>query len=169
MTSSLWAPGANASGRRDFGRGVTMMSDIRAQQEIESGVLSFRRERIEDGVLLARVAIRPGETSTPHYHPETHDTLYVMKGVLTVKVEVASGTPVPPYRAMCGRAPEISQRDSGGEIHTFRLHPGEILVIDPPAVHCTSNAGGTPCSFICIEGIGEYRFIPAEGVPPSSP
>jgi len=137
-------------------------SDNPIQREVESGVLAFRREGIQEGVHLARIAIRPGETSTPHYHPATRDIFYVMAGTLTITVEVpAAEGGVPPYDSLAAAAPEIVRTATGHEIHTIRLHPGEILAVNPPAVHCTSNAGDGPCSFLCIEGIGEYRFVPA--------
>lgn len=137
------------------------VSDDRLQQQVESGVLAFRRERIQEGVHLARIEIRPGETSTPHYHPATRDVFYVMAGVLTVTVEVAAQGATPPYDSLAAAAPEIARTDAGTETHTIRLQPGEILAVNAPAVHCTSNAGDGPCSFLCIEGIGEYRFVPA--------
>jgi len=145
------------------------MSEVRPQAAIEGGVLFFRRERIEEGVHLARIAIRPGETSTPHYHPSTQDVFYVMAGDLTVTIEVNPDDPLAPYRSLCTSAPEIIRGENGRQIHTLRLRPGDILVVNPLTVHCTSNRGETPCSFICVEGIGEYRFIQAPSATVSSP
>ena len=135
------------------------MSETRTQEAIEAGVLSFRWECIHEGVQLARISIRPGETSTPHYHPTTHDVLYVMAGILTVTVEVKSDVEKMPYQALCNESPEIVHAEPGKQIHTIRLHPGEILVVNPLVVHCTRNGANTPCSFLCIEGIGDYGFI----------
>ena len=137
------------------------MNDGRTQEAIEGGVLAFRRERIEEGIHLARIAIRPGETSTPHYHPSTQDIFYVMSGVLTVIVEVNPDDALPPYRSLCASLPEVVSAKDGKQIHRIRLQPGEILVVNPFAVHCTSNLGETPCSFVCIEGIGDYKFVQA--------
>ena len=136
------------------------MSEVRTQEAIEGGVLAFRRERIEEGVHLARIAIRPGETSTPHYHPATRDIFYVMSGVLTVAVEVNPGDALPPYALLCAGRPEVAPIENGQEVHRVRLLPGEILAVNPLAVHCTSNAGETPCSFLCFEGVGDYQFVP---------
>jgi quercetin dioxygenase-like cupin family protein len=137
------------------------VSENRVQQEVESGVLAFRRECIQEGVHLARIAIRPGETSTPHYHPVTRDVFYVMAGVLTVTVEVPADATTPLYDSLAAAMPKIVPTEAGTQIHTIRLEAGEILAVNPPAVHCTSNAGDEPCSFLCIEGIGEYQFVPA--------
>ena len=134
------------------------MKDGTTQEAIERGVRGFRRERIEEGVHLARIDVMPGETSTPHYHPSTKDVFYVMSGVLTVAVEVDEGA-LPPYQTLCARAPESVDAENGKHVHKIHLQPGDILVINAFAVHCTSNLGDIPCSFLCIEGIGEYKFI----------
>jgi mannose-6-phosphate isomerase-like protein (cupin superfamily) len=145
------------------------MSDVKTQEAIEGGVLAFRRERLEEGVHLARISIRPGETSTPHYHPTTRDIFYVMSGVLTVAVEVNPDDASPPYRFLCAGDPEVARIEDGKKIHRVRLMPGDILAVNPLAVHCTSNAGETPCSFLCIEGIGDYKFVQVTSSVPSSP
>ena len=83
-----------------------------------------------------------------------------MSGVLTVAVEVNPNDALPPYALLYAGCPEIAPIENGKEIHTVRLLPGEILAVNPLAVHCTTNAGETPCSFLCIEGVGDYEFVP---------
>ena len=145
------------------------MSDAKTQEAIEGGVLAFRRERIEEGVHLARIAIRPGETSTPHYHPATRDIFYVMSGVLTVAVEVNPDDALLPYGFLGAGPAEVARSASGKEVHRVRVLPGEILAVNSLAVHCTSNADETPCSFLCIEGIGDYKFVQVASSVTSSP
>jgi quercetin dioxygenase-like cupin family protein len=145
------------------------MSDARTQEAIEGGILRFRRERVQDGVHLARIAIRPGETSTPHYHPSTQDTFYVMSGVLTVTVEVSPDDVLPPYQSLCAAPPEVVRAENGKHVHRLRVRPGEVLVVNPFAVHCASNAGDSTCSFLCIEGVGDYKFVQVPSSVTASP
>lgn len=126
--------------------------------ENERAVLSFRREPMADGIQMARVALRQGESSLFHHHSRTRDTFYVLKGELVVTLRVASGSPgyyviAKPRREAAGPEPRMTR---------VTLGPGDVLVIDPGIVHCAANLAAAPCEFLCLEGVGEYDFIQEE-------
>jgi|SRR5215471_2635590 len=128
-------------------------------EDNEAKVLSFSRERLFEGVQMARVALRRGETSTRHLHTRTRDVFFVMSGRLTIKVHLPHAQIVQGYRALSTSAVEIQQAGDGGAIHRLLVGPGEVVVIDPGTVHSATNLDAEPCHFVCIEGVGEYDFV----------
>jgi hypothetical protein len=69
---------------------------------------------------------------------------------------------VPSFRAINAGRPEVREA-TDAHVLRFRLHPGDVLVIEPGVVHCAANLDDEPCSFLCIEGVGAYDFVLAEG------
>ena len=130
--------------------------------ENERNILQFRREQLADGVQVAHVAIRRGESSLVHHHTRTGDTFYVMTGQLMVTLYVAHDQPQMAYKAICSAAPRVTPGRAGQRIHYLQLSPGDVLIIEPGVVHCTANLHDAVCRFLCIEGIGEYDFIQEE-------
>jgi mannose-6-phosphate isomerase-like protein (cupin superfamily) len=126
-------------------------------EENERQALSFRRERLTEGVQVAHVAVRQGENSLSHHHSRTRDTFYVMSGQLTVTVHVGA---VPrPYHVIASRQPMETCDGAGRPVHRVFLGAGEVLVVEPSVVHCAANLHEEVCRFLCIEGVGEYDFI----------
>ena len=126
----------------------------------EATVLAFQRDRVFEGVHVARIGLRQAENSTFHSHTETRDTFFVMAGRLTIDIRVDASTTVLPYRLLkvgtdSDRSPD---RDRSTPIHRLVLHPGDVCVVEPGVVHCAMNLDPEPCHFLCIEGIGEYDF-----------
>lgn len=125
----------------------------------EDSVLAFQRDRVFDGVHVARVGLRQGENSTFHRHSQTRDTFFVMAGRLTVDVNVGAGAqPSNNYHLLKVATPDRSNMSERGAIHRVVLEPGDVFVIQPGVVHCAMNLDPDPCHFLCIEGIGEYDF-----------
>lgn len=128
--------------------------------ENEKNILGFRREQLADGVQVAHVAARRGESSLLHRHTRTRDTFYVLTGLLTITLHL------PPdsissdcYHSLSGVIPLITHGMAGQQTHRVQLAPGDVLVIEPGVVHCASNLHEPICRFLCIEGVGEYDFI----------
>ncbi|HYO51352.1 hypothetical protein [Archangium sp.] len=127
-------------------------------QQVEERVEGFQRTPLSDQCYLASIRLRRGQSSTFHHHTVTRDTFYVVKGRLTVFIEVGDGaSPEKAYHALCATPIE---RQAGGQRHEVRLLPGEVLVIEPQVVHCAANLNDELCEFLCIEGVGAYDFIP---------
>lgn len=93
----------------------------------------------------ARHAERPGfrinevQISTTqkvpwHYHNNVQDTFYVLKGRIRVFL-----------------------RDPKEEV---RLEPGQTYTVAPKRPHLVINGGDSSATFLVLQGIGEYDFVP---------
>ena len=93
----------------------------------------------------ARHAERPGFRITElqisatqqvpwHYHTRVQDTFYVLEGEIRLFV-----------------------RDPKEEIH---LKPGESYAVRAGRPHLVTNAGATSATFLVLQGIGEYDYVP---------
>jgi quercetin dioxygenase-like cupin family protein len=69
-----------------------------------------------------------------HYHSNVQDTFYVIEGHLRLFV-----------------------RNPKEEI---RLGPGDTYSVQPRRPHLVTNAGDTPATFLVLQGIGDYDFVP---------
>ena len=76
-----------------------------------------------------------------HYHNNVQDTFYVLKGNL-----------------------RIFMREPKEEV---RLAPGETLTVKPRRPHLVTNGGEDSATFLVLQGIGEYDFVPL--VPDAKP
>jgi len=137
----------------------------RTASENEASIQSFRRERLGEGVQVAHVTLRRGESSLMHSHTRTRDTFYIVSGCLTLTLYEREDGPNPSHRALNAGSAEVraSETSASARVLRFRLHPGESFVIEPGVVHCAANLDADACSFLCIEGFGAYDFVLAEG------
>jgi len=69
-----------------------------------------------------------------HYHNNVQDTFYVLKGQIRVFL-----------------------RDPKEEI---RLEPGQTYTVAPKRPHLVINGGDSSATFLVLQGIGEYDFVP---------
>jgi len=69
-----------------------------------------------------------------HYHNNVQDTFYVLQGSL-----------------------RIFMQDPKEEV---RLGIGETHSVRPRRPHLVTNAGDGPATFLVLQGIGEYDFVP---------
>jgi quercetin dioxygenase-like cupin family protein len=69
-----------------------------------------------------------------HYHNNVQDTFYVLKGRIRVFL-----------------------RDPKEEI---RLEPGQTYTVAPKRPHLVVNGGDSSATFLVLQGIGEYDFVP---------
>jgi len=108
-------------------------------------------EAVKDGSHLYEVerraehAARPGFRITEiqlsktqkvpwHYHNNVQDTFYVLKGNL-----------------------RLFLRDPKEEV---RLGPGDTYLVKPRRPHLVTNGGEGSATFLVLQGIGEYDFLP---------
>ena len=76
-----------------------------------------------------------GKQKVPwHYHNNVQDTFYVLKGQIRVFL-----------------------RDPKEEI---RLEPGQTYTVAPKRPHLVINGGDSSATFLVLQGIGEYDFVP---------
>lgn len=106
------------------------VKDSRHLYEVERR--TFHAER--PGFRINELQISPSQKVPWHYHNNIQDTFYVLQGGI-----------------------RIFLRDPKEEI---RLGPGETFSVKPKRPHLVINSGETSATFLVLQGIGEYDFVP---------
>jgi len=86
------------------------------------------------GFRISELQIGPTQQVPWHYHSNVQDTFYVLEGRLRIFV-----------------------RDPKEEI---QLGPGETFTVRPGRAHLVTNGGNTSATFLVLQGIGEYDYVP---------
>jgi len=86
------------------------------------------------GFRINEIQISPSQKVPWHCHNNIQDTFYVLQGRI-----------------------RIFLRDPKEEV---RLGPGETFSVRPQRPHLVSNGGDTSATFLVLQGIGEYDFVP---------
>jgi len=86
------------------------------------------------GFRIGEIQISPSQKVPWHYHSNVTDTFYVLQGAI-----------------------RIFLREPKQEV---RLGPGETFAVPPRRPHLVVNGGDTSATFLVLQGIGEYDFIP---------
>lgn len=86
------------------------------------------------GFRISELQIGPTQQVPWHYHNNVQDTFYVLEGRLRIFV-----------------------RDPKEEI---QLGPGETYSVRPGRAHLVRNGGQTSATFLVLQGIGEYDYVP---------
>jgi quercetin dioxygenase-like cupin family protein len=86
------------------------------------------------GFRINELQISPTQKVPWHYHSNVQDTFYVLAGNI-----------------------RIFMREPKEEM---RLGPGDTLSIAPRRPHLVINDGDTSATFLVLQGIGEYDFVP---------
>jgi quercetin dioxygenase-like cupin family protein len=95
-----------------------------------------RRDRHAErpGFRISELQIGPTQQVPWHYHTTVQDTFYVLEGRL-----------------------RLFLRDPKEEV---RLGPGETYAVRPGRPHLVTNSGDTSATFLVLQGIGEYDYVP---------
>jgi quercetin dioxygenase-like cupin family protein len=86
------------------------------------------------GFRINELQISPTQRVPWHFHNHVQDTFYVLEGRL-----------------------RIFLRDPEEEI---RLAPGETCSVKPGRPHLVTNGGEGSATFLVLQGIGEYDYVP---------
>ena len=86
------------------------------------------------GFRISELQLSPTQRVPWHYHTTIQDTFYVLEGRLRIFV-----------------------RDPKEEI---QLGPGETYAVRPGRAHLVTNAGPSSATFLVLQGIGEYDYVP---------
>jgi mannose-6-phosphate isomerase-like protein (cupin superfamily) len=86
------------------------------------------------GFRITELQISPSQKVPWHYHNNVADTFYVLAGNL-----------------------RIFLREPKEEV---RLAPGESYRVPARRPHLVINGGSTSATFLVLQGIGEYDFVP---------
>jgi quercetin dioxygenase-like cupin family protein len=86
------------------------------------------------GFRISELQLSPTQTVPWHFHNKVSDTFYVLTGEMRLFLQ-----------------------DPKQEV---RLKPGETFVAAPGRPHLVTNAGQTSLTFLVLQGIGEYDYVP---------
>jgi quercetin dioxygenase-like cupin family protein len=86
------------------------------------------------GFRISELQLGPTQTVPWHYHTRVQDTFYVLEGRL-----------------------RIFLRDPKEDV---RLAPGETYAVRPGRAHLVTNDGEGSATFLVLQGLGEYDFVP---------
>jgi quercetin dioxygenase-like cupin family protein len=106
------------------------VKDARDLYEVERRARHAERP----GFRISELQISPTQKVPWHHHTNITDTFYVLEGRL-----------------------RIFLRDPKEEV---RLAPGETYAVRPGRAHLVTNGGDTSATFLVLQGIGEYDFVP---------
>ncbi len=88
------------------------------------------------GFRINELQISPTQIVPWHYHSNIRDTFYVIEGHL-----------------------RIFLREPKEEV---RLGPGDIYPVGPRRPHLVTNGGDRSTTFLVLQGVGEYDYVPLE-------
>jgi quercetin dioxygenase-like cupin family protein len=91
------------------------------------------------GFRINELQISPAQKVPWHYHTNVQDTFYVLAGRIRVFM----------------REPK----------EDVVLGPGETFTLAPRRPHLVTNAGNASATFLILQGIGEYDFVPLVPLP----
>jgi len=91
------------------------------------------------GFRINELQISPAQKVPWHYHTNVQDTFYVLAGRIRVFM----------------REPK----------EDVVLGPGETFTLAPRRPHLVTNVGNTSATFLILQGIGEYDFVPLVPLP----
>ena len=86
------------------------------------------------GFRIAELQISPTQKVPWHCHSNVRDTFYVLAGTIHIYLQNPKEDVV--------------------------LNPGETFSVAPLRPHLVTNAGETSATFLVLQGIGEYDFVP---------
>ncbi|HEY7141571.1 MAG TPA: cupin domain-containing protein [Methylomirabilota bacterium] len=89
------------------------------------------------GFRITELQISASQRVPWHYHTNIQDTFYVLEGRL-----------------------RLFLRDPKEEVG---LEPGETYAVRPGRPHLVTNGGGASATFLVLQGIGEYDYVPLTG------
>lgn len=86
------------------------------------------------GFRINELQISPTQKVPWHYHTNVQDTFYVIEGCIRIFLQ--------------------SPKEE------VTLKPGETYCVPPRRPHLVTNSGNSSATFLVLQGIGEYDFVP---------
>jgi len=86
------------------------------------------------GFRITELQISPTQKVPWHYHTNVQDTFYVLAGSIRIYLQ-----------------------DPKESVH---LTPGSTYAVPPGRPHLVTNAGDASATFLVLQGIGEYDYVP---------
>ena len=86
------------------------------------------------GFRISELQIAPTQNVPWHCHTNVQDTFYVLEGRLRIFLQKPK--------------------------QEVRLQPGDTFTADARRPHLVTNGGKKPVTFLVLQGIGQYDFVP---------
>jgi mannose-6-phosphate isomerase-like protein (cupin superfamily) len=86
------------------------------------------------GFRISELQLSPTQKVPWHTHNNISDTFYVLEGRMRLFLQ-----------------------DPKEDVN---LAPGEVYVVKPKRPHLVTNSGTTSLTFLVLQGVGEYDFVP---------
>ena len=86
------------------------------------------------GFRISELQISPAQRVPWHYHNQVDDTFYVVEGSIRVFLK--------------------------NPVEEVQLAPGASYRVRAGRPHLVTNAGNTSATFLILQGIGEYDYVP---------
>jgi len=109
------------------------IQDASRAYEVERRALHAERP----GFRISEIQIGPTQKVPWHYHSNIQDTFYVLEGTI-----------------------RLFLRDPKEEV---RLGPGQSYCVRVGRAHLVANGGEVSATFLILQGIGEYDYVPLAG------
>ena len=106
------------------------IKDTRRHYEVERRARHAERP----GFHISELQISPTQKVPWHYHSNVQDTFYVLEGRI-----------------------RIFLREPKEEV---QLGPGETYTVSPRRPHLVVNGGEHSATFLVLQGLGDYDFVP---------
>ncbi len=92
------------------------------------------RHAARPGFRITELQLSPKQKVPWHYHNNVADTFYVLEGTLRIFLQKPK--------------------------QEVRLQPGDTFTADARRPHLVTNGGRKSVTFLVLQGIGEYDFVP---------
>ena len=92
------------------------------------------RHAVRPGFHISELQLSPSQKVPWHYHTNISDTFYVLEGQMRLFLQEPK--------------------------EEVRLGPGESYVAAARRPHLVTNAGTTSLTFLVLQGMGEYDYVP---------
>jgi quercetin dioxygenase-like cupin family protein len=86
------------------------------------------------GFRISELQLSPKQQVPWHTHTNVSDTFYVLEGQMRLFLQEPK--------------------------EEVKLKPGEVHVVRPGRPHLVTNGGQTSLTFLVLQGVGEYDFVP---------
>lgn len=111
-------------------RTLEAVKDASHLYEVERRAYHFQRP----GFRVAELQLSPTQKVPWHYHNNISDTFYVVEGTMRLFLQEPKQDVI--------------------------LKPGESFVAGPGRPHLVTNGGEVSLTFLIMQGVGEYDYVP---------
>jgi len=123
----------------DHAMGRTREDDMKQGQPIPDASHLYEVERraqhaARPGFRITELQLSPTQKVPWHTHTNVSDTFYVLQGQMRLFLQEPK--------------------------EEVKLRPGEVYAVRPKRPHLVTNGGTTSLTFLVLQGVGEYDFVP---------